>query len=169
MKVISGGQTGADQAGWRAAKAAGLETGGWMPKGFKAEDGCHPEFAELYGAQEHPSPAYPPRTRANVEWADVTLVFDISAGAVNFKNLSRGSQLTLEIAMELDRWSMVVVTRVDEPIGPERAPAIARWLADHDVRVLNIAGNRESKSPGIGDWVERYLTEVFRIINGGSK
>jgi RNA polymerase sigma factor (sigma-70 family) len=33
-KVISGGQTGADQAGLFAAEAFGIETGGWMPKGF---------------------------------------------------------------------------------------------------------------------------------------
>jgi Circularly permutated YpsA SLOG family len=30
-KVISGGQTGAAQAGWRAARAVGIATGGWMP------------------------------------------------------------------------------------------------------------------------------------------
>ena len=33
-KIISGGQTGADQAAWRAAKAFGVPTGGWMPKDF---------------------------------------------------------------------------------------------------------------------------------------
>ncbi|HJT77421.1 MAG TPA: putative molybdenum carrier protein, partial [Gemmataceae bacterium] len=33
-RVISGGQTGADQAGLAAAKACGIPTGGWMPKGF---------------------------------------------------------------------------------------------------------------------------------------
>jgi Circularly permutated YpsA SLOG family len=47
MKIISGGQTGADQAGWRAAKACGLETGGWMPKGWKTELGCSPFFGPL--------------------------------------------------------------------------------------------------------------------------
>jgi hypothetical protein len=49
-KTISGGQTGADQAAWRAAKAHAIATGGWMPKGFLTEDGPRPEFAELYGA-----------------------------------------------------------------------------------------------------------------------
>jgi hypothetical protein len=34
MKIISGGQSGADQAAWRAAKAFGIATGGWMPRGF---------------------------------------------------------------------------------------------------------------------------------------
>jgi Circularly permutated YpsA SLOG family len=36
-RVVSGGQTGADQAGWRAARAVGLATGGWMPYGFLTE------------------------------------------------------------------------------------------------------------------------------------
>lgn len=31
LKVISGGQTGVDQAALSAAKEAGLLTGGWMP------------------------------------------------------------------------------------------------------------------------------------------
>ena len=44
-RVISGGQTGADQAGWRAARAFGIPTGGAMPKGFLTEDGPCPEFA----------------------------------------------------------------------------------------------------------------------------
>ena len=34
-KIVSGGQTGADQGGWRAAVACGLATGGWMPEGFR--------------------------------------------------------------------------------------------------------------------------------------
>jgi Circularly permutated YpsA SLOG family len=34
-KIISGGQTGADQAGLRTAKRLGIETGGWMPQGWR--------------------------------------------------------------------------------------------------------------------------------------
>ena len=48
MKVISGGQTGVDQAALRAAKAAGIETGGWMPKGFRTLAGPRPEFAAVF-------------------------------------------------------------------------------------------------------------------------
>jgi hypothetical protein len=36
-KILSGGQTGADQAAWRAARSFGLPTGGWMPLGFLTE------------------------------------------------------------------------------------------------------------------------------------
>lgn len=74
--VITGGQTGVDQAGWRAAKAAGFATGGFMPMGFRTEgqiesdgsvgpDEAHPEFADLYGARDLESLEYRVRTRAN--------------------------------------------------------------------------------------------------------
>jgi hypothetical protein len=62
--VVTGGQTGADQGGWRAARAAGIPTGGWMTRGFLTEtpdgrgDESHPEFAGLYGAHELPSTRY---------------------------------------------------------------------------------------------------------------
>jgi hypothetical protein len=36
-RIITGGQTGADQAGWRAARAAGIPTGEWMTRGFFTE------------------------------------------------------------------------------------------------------------------------------------
>ena len=65
-KIISGGQSGADRAGRRAAKAYGITTGGAMPKGFLTEDGPRPDYAELYGAVELPPASYPERTRRNV-------------------------------------------------------------------------------------------------------
>jgi hypothetical protein len=53
-KIISGGQTGAEQAGWRAARAFDVGCGGWMPNGFLTDDGPRPEFAAQYGAAELP-------------------------------------------------------------------------------------------------------------------
>jgi Circularly permutated YpsA SLOG family len=72
---ISGGQTGADQAAWWAAKAHAITAGGWMPKGFLTEDGPRPEFAELYGAIEMPTDSYRPRTEQNVRDSQATLWF----------------------------------------------------------------------------------------------
>lgn len=159
MKVISGGQTGADQAGWRAAKAAGLEVGGWMTKGFRTEDGPCPEFAELYGAKEHESAEYPPRTRANIQEADATFIF-----AVNSE--SPGTQLAVKTAEKLGKKESCLTIEVNLgwPINPIRPKACAEWLIHKKVNILNIAGNRESSSPGIGAWVEEYLTEVFRLL-----
>lgn len=164
-RVISGGQTGGDQAGWRAAKAIGIATGGWMPRGFLTEDGPRPEFADLYGALEHLSPTYPPRTRDNVIDSFVTLWFGDPR--------SPGGRLTLGYAQARGKFTYVIETP-----GSEWTPAaIARHVAnafeqqEHFPRslrgvgqTLNVAGNRESSAPGIGEWVERYLAEVFRLM-----
>jgi hypothetical protein len=74
-RVISGFQTGADIAGIYAARAHGIPTGGAMPRGFLTEDGPRPDYAELYGAVELPTPSYPERTRRNVADGDGTLWF----------------------------------------------------------------------------------------------
>jgi hypothetical protein len=73
-RLISGGQTGADRAGWRAAKAAGIPTGRAMPLGFLADDSCHPEFAKAFGAHQLATNDYPARTESNVRASDGTLV-----------------------------------------------------------------------------------------------
>lgn len=155
-RVISGGQTGADQAGWRAAKKAGLETGGFMPMFFRTEDGEHPEFAEMYGAEESRSPYYTQRTRWNVKHADATIVFDEGLGTR--KGMSGGTILAMQAADSYRK-----------PIGlfnPNKVDAsfVVDFLRKHNVETLNVAGNRESKSPGIGEHVEAFLDEVFRIL-----
>jgi hypothetical protein len=144
-KVITGGQTGADQAGWRAAKAAGVPTGGWIPKGFLTEDGPRPEFRELYGAA---------RTRQNVRDSDATIWF----GAVD----SRGYKATHDAALVHSKPYFIVWPRTTRPSD------LAAWLAKKRVRILNVAGNRESVSPGIGARVEAFLAEVFKRLADGS-
>ena len=42
IKIIPGGQTGADRAALDWAIKNGIEQGGWCPKGRKAEDGDSP-------------------------------------------------------------------------------------------------------------------------------
>lgn len=150
--VISGGQTGADIAGWKAAKKTGIPTGGWMPRGFKTEDGPRPEFAELYGAKEHPSSDYRDRTISNIGLADMTLLF----GNPN----SPGGRLVLSQGNDIAH-PVFVIRSKNNPCPRITVDFIKRWTL---VKALNIAGNRESSSPGIGAWVEQYLTEVFRLL-----
>jgi Circularly permutated YpsA SLOG family len=45
-----------------------------------------------------------------------------------------------------------------------RPSQVAAWISESPIRVLNVAGNRESKAPGIGHSVERFLTELFRQL-----
>jgi Circularly permutated YpsA SLOG family len=39
---------------------------------------------------------------------------------------------------------------------------VGAWIEAGEVRVLNVAGHRESTEPGIGDRVERFLLTFFR-------
>jgi hypothetical protein len=162
-RIFTGGQTGADQAGWRAAVAAGIPTGGWMPLGFRTEgrldadnlpgsDESHPEFAGQYGARAHESLEYRMRTRANLEEADAVVWLG--------DPLTRGGRTTLGLARMMGLPTFVVELREGSP--PAQPPArLADWIVARAPRTLLVAGNRESKARGIGTLVEGYLAEVF--------
>jgi len=127
-KVISGGQTGADQGGLRAAHDAQVETGGTAPPGFFTEEGRNLALRDIYGLIEGgPDPrTYPRRTVKNVQDSD---------GTVWFGNTdSPGARLTLNTCGKLGK---VFLTNP----GPS---VLARWIIDNNIRVLNVAGNRAS-------------------------
>jgi hypothetical protein len=73
-RIISGGQTGADRAGLDFAIHVGLEHGGYVPKGRKAEDG---KIAERYNLVELSTTSYPARTKRNTEESDGTVIFSL--------------------------------------------------------------------------------------------
>jgi hypothetical protein len=151
-KVISGFQTGADQGAMRAAKAAGIPTGGWMPKGFLTEDGARPEFAELYGTQEMDTDSYRARTEQNVRDSHGTLWFGTTD--------TPGAKATLWAAHGMNKPIMLV-----RPGTDVRPSDVVDWIrCTPGLKVLNVAGNRESKAPGIGDRVEGFLAEMFRRL-----
>lgn len=156
MKILSGGQTGVDQGALRAAKAAGLPTGGWATKGWTTEAGPAPWLAD-YGLRECESAEYPVRTRKNVEMADATLL--LVGGIIGYG--SRGSQLVKRITEAAGK--TLIVADLD------RQPSAATVAADIrrlNVRVLNVAGNRESGNPGIGEKTETFLRDVFALLKG---
>lgn len=136
IKIISGGQNGADLAGLEAAKLTGFPTGGCMPKGFFNHDGYHPEWAELYGMTESKSPKYPPRTYDNAKQSDATLRF-----AVDFS--TAGELCTLKAIQQYDRLFLDIQMRKDDKIeiNPKSINFVANWIIDNNIKILNIAGN----------------------------
>lgn len=149
IKIVSGGQTGADQGGLEAGKQLGIPTGGWMPRGFLTELGFRPEFADLYAMKARPEPEYAPRTEANVIDSDGTFIFgDVaSIGSLNTKNFCERHRKPYH----------VVPWHSDQPAPLDGVAAFQRWLVAHNVRILNVAGNRESVQPGIQVTVKRFL------------
>lgn len=145
-KLISGGQTGVDRAALDVAPGAGLQIGGWCPKGRLAEDGVIPM---TYPLQETPSPQYAQRTRWNVRDADATLILT--------RNDPRGgTALTIAAARRLHKPYRVV------DLATNPAPdTVVSWISQEGITVLNVAGPRESTCPGIYresfDWLQELL------------
>jgi hypothetical protein len=145
-KVISGGQTGVDRAALDVALELGLACGGWCPKGRRAEDGPIPEH---YPLTETKSPRYPQRTKANVLDSDGTLI--LTRGC-----LAGGTALTVRIARAKGKPHLVV------DLGQPADPAEVRnWCLAQQIRILNVAGPRESETPGIYAQAAEFLRAVL--------
>lgn len=149
-KIISGGQTGADQAGLEAAHQMDLQTGGWMPAGFRTATGPRPDLAEKYGLRCSKQSNYYQRTLFNVRDSDATVVFG--------RGSSAGSKLTLKYAKSLERPHLHIPW--ETPVAEAEAK-LREFLSEHEPQTLNIAGNREEKCPGISAWVKEIIVEAL--------
>ena len=148
-KIITGGQTGADQAALDFAMQNGIPHGGWIPKGRKTENGILPD---KYHLDEMPTASYPKRTEKNILDSDGTLIF--SRGT-----LTGGSALTRKLAKQHNRpWLHV---DLDKVTAREAVQMIAEWLDGNEIENLNVAGPRASKDPGIHDFVVDIFNRVW--------
>lgn len=139
-KIISGGQTGADRAGIDAARECGLETGGWAPANYRTQNGNDFSLRDL-NLIEDSSAAYPPRTEKNVRDSDGTLLIGLNLQ-------SPGSVLTQRYIAKHRKPSFLVQLELDNVNHLDQIDAAIRWLKNSDIRVLNIAGNREKTFGG---------------------
>ena len=145
-KIVSGAQTGVDRAALDAAIELGIAHGGWCPRGRLAEDGRIPS---RYHVTETDSPEYWVRTEQNVLDSDATLI--LCRGKP-----TGGTELTLRLAQRHGK--PCLVADLDQAPEPE---TIRRWIAKHKVKVLNVAGPRESQSPGIAAQAGEFLRVLF--------
>ena len=148
MKIISGGQTGADRAALDAAIALSIPHGGWLPRGRKTEDGPLPD---RYALQENDSPRYRDRTKRNILAADATLI--CSHGP-----LSGGSALTEALAIRHNR-PFLHVNFEHSPMDAATV-LVQRWLDGLQPTILNVAGPRGSSDPHIYTAVFVLLTSL---------
>jgi hypothetical protein len=145
-RIMSGGQTGVDRGALDAAIASGIAHGGWCPRGRRAEDGVIPAH---YALRETDSDEYEERTQQNVLDADGTLVL------VNGPPRD-GTLLACRTAERHGKPLLVVDCTPPVALAP-----IQSWLVANDVRVLNVAGPRESRHPGIGEQAEAVILALL--------
>ncbi len=144
--VVSGGQTGVDRAALDVARELGIPCGGWCPRGRRAEDGPIPES---YPLRETPSAAYPERTGWNVRDSDGTLV--ITRGRPR-----GGTALTLSVARRAGKPAVIADLEAGVSVSE-----IREFLFSNRIHILNVAGPRESETPGIHDEAAALLREVL--------
>lgn len=156
-KIVSGGQTGGDRGGLKAGIALGLKIGGWVSKGRRAEDGAVPE---VYPLVETPSEEYPQRTEWNVRDSDSTILFKYG--------YSPGCALTEKMIRKY-RKSGCIIDFKDGGMNDEKAAdIISKFLRLMKPKVINVAGTRESKAPGMEARVEHVLLLAFASLGDDS-
>lgn len=145
-RIVSGGQTGVDRAALDVALELSLGCGGWCPKGRRAEDG---PLDNRYPLRETPLRRYGQRTDWNVRDSNGTLIL--------FRTqVDGGTGLTWERARSRGR----PCRRVDLDQDPRTAPVMS-WIRRHRIRILNVAGPRESSSPGVYDRAKAFLVTLL--------
>ena len=136
-KIISGGQTGADQGALDTAIKLDIPHGGWVPKGRINEAGVIPA---KYKLKEMPTASYPKRTEKNVLDSDGTLI-------LSHDKLSGGSALTLKFANQHGRPCLYL--DLSKTIAFSAAQKISAWCEENSIEVLNVAGPRASEDKKI--------------------
>ena len=138
-----------DRAALDVSIELGIPCGGWCPKGRRSEEGPIPDH---YLLLETPSSEYPERTEWNIRDSDGTLV-------LTYGTPSDGTALTLEMARRKKKPILTVDLQ-----GPTQGSILKSWIDKYAVRVLNVAGPRESKIPGIYERAWRFLMRA--LVNG---
>ena len=146
IKIISGGQSGVDRAALDFAIKHNIPCCGWCPAGRLAEDGT---TDNKYPLQETPSSEYSARTKKNIEDSDGTLI-------IIQENIDKATQLTIDYANDINK-PFTIINLCDTE--DENAKIIEKWILTNKINVLNIAGPRESISPGI-------YNKTYKLLNG---
>ena len=145
-KIISGGQTGVDRAALDVACELGIPRGGWCPKGRLAEDG--PLHLD-YPLKETLSCDYEQRTEWNVRDSDGTLV--IHDGII-----SDGTHLTIVFTSNYKKPCLQV--DLNDVLSKQD---FRRWIKEHRVHILNVAGPREAEKLRIFARAAGFLRTVL--------
>lgn len=152
MRIVSGGQTGADRAALDVALELGIPCGGWVPRGRQAEDG--PISDDYPNLEETPARKVSVRTEWNVRDSDATVI--LSHGA-----LTGGSALTAKLAR---KWKRPLLHLDLDALGKDLAARrLEQWLDELRPASLNVAGPRASKDPEIYAATRALLRVVLSV------
>lgn len=148
-KIISGGQTGVDRAALDIAIKHNIAHGGWCPLGRIAEDGT---IDVRYKLKETDSREYTCRTKWNVRDSDGSLI-------LNSGRLIGGTAVTVSVARRGNKPCHIVSLDKTADVS-----AAIEWISRHNIRILNVAGPRESKQSGIYEEAYQLLETLLQQL-----
>jgi hypothetical protein len=151
-KIVSGGQTGADQAALDVALKYNIPYGGWIPKGRKTEAGPLPS---RYRLSVMPTSDYKDRTLQNILDSQGTVI-------LYHGRLMGGSRLTRELAKTQEKPYIAVNLVTHDPF--EAAVTLQSFVEDRKIGVLNVAGPRASHDPDIYMDVKMVLEILVYLL-----
>lgn len=160
-KIVSGGQTGPDRAALDVAIKLGIPHGGWCPRGRKAEDGDIPDLYQLQcptgDSEDKETNIYNERTKLNIRDSDGTLILVPSIPVP--KTITDGTNLTIqEVKDKRKPYLMIDLSKVQDP------DLVVRWVRSYKIKTLNIAGPRESQSPGVYAASFKFLEKTLSVL-----
>ncbi|NNM60469.1 MAG: molybdenum cofactor carrier [Legionellales bacterium] len=164
-KIVSGGQTGVDRAALDVAVALGINHGGWCPRRRLCETGLIPS---TYNLKETTTSTWDERTILNIRDSDATLVL-LNKTPIN---VTDGTILTLQETKKtkkplliVDIKALNIIDEDDKSIKFHDIESIIQyildWLVQKDIKILNIAGPRESQAQGIYEEAKKFLYNCF--------
>ena len=149
IKIISGGQSGVDRAALDFALENSIVCGGFCPKGRLAEDG---PIDPKYPLIESLSPEFHKRTELNLLLTDGTLI--LTSG-----KMDTGTIFTHKLVEKYEIPNLVVNLKIKKD-----PTSILNWILDNNISMLNIAGPRESSSPGIYKKAKGFMESFFMRV-----
>lgn len=145
-RIVSGGQTGVDRGALDAAILLGLDHGGWCPRGRLSEAGRIPAKYRLH---ELDSSEYWVRTERNVTDSDATLILYV-------RRMTGGTLFTYRMTQKHSKPAYLIDLQQDADLQSVRG-----WIEDGAIKILNVAGPRESSHPGITQRAQQFLCSIF--------
>ncbi|XOV92528.1 MAG: putative molybdenum carrier protein [Bacteroidota bacterium] len=154
-KIISGGQTGVDQAALQAAIDSGIEHGGWCPPGRVCEDGIIPNRFRLKETPEARSPEAPNiprslRTEWNIRDAEASLII-----LPERMPPDPGTSWALKMAEKYQKPYFMVDPTTDV------LQFTKDWIRSNQIRVLGVGGPSEMTVPGIYDSTYQFMKDLL--------